>query len=212
MVNSAGGGERGHLHPPFAQPDPGRRARPQSVTVEELETRVATAPAAEPAIQAMGEVSEELPSIEQFVDELPPIDQFLAEKHEPPSRSRSAPVSFPAPRPYAAPLPPETDAEGWAASDWQSYDWKGLAALGAPAPEAVEAHAAWSATKWDSAASGLRDLASRSSGLSGGEVAAALDELAQRIRSGELSLAQFQGTPPEAAIAAAFATLLRSRR
>src|SRR6266446_1581776 len=87
---------------------------------------------------------------------------------------------------------------------WQSYDWSGIASLGAPAPEEVEAHAAWASTNWDSSTG-------RSRGLPPYEVAAALDEIARRIRSGELSLAQFQGTPPEAAIAAVFAALLRTK-
>jgi 3-methyladenine DNA glycosylase/8-oxoguanine DNA glycosylase len=43
------------------------------------------------------------------------------------------------------------------------------------------------------------------------EVATALDEIARRIRSGELSLQEFRGTPPEAAIAALFAAFLRKK-
>jgi hypothetical protein len=134
--------------------------------------------------------SAELPSIQEFVDELPPIEEFLA---EPQAVKRTTPLTG-----------LEIDDEGWAAADWQSYDWSGIATLGAPAPEAVEAYAAWSSTDWDPASGYRRELSAL-------EVAAALDEIARRIRSGELSLEQFQGTPPEAAIAAVFAALLRNK-
>ena len=165
MANSAGKGERERLHPPFAQPDPGRH--PTGAGAEG-------------------------PSIEQFVDDLPSIDDFLLER-----------------TPSVVPL--DSEEEGWAASDWQSYDWSGIASLGAPAPEAIEAQAAWSSTDWDSAARGLSDTAGNQGGSPGNEVAAALDEIARRIRSGELSLERFRGTPPEAAITAVFAALLRVR-
>jgi hypothetical protein len=172
MTNSAGKGERQRLHPPFAQPGAARRPTPAAA--------VATVEAS----------AAELPSIDEFVDDLPLIDDFLAEA-EPEPVKRTTPLSGLV-----------IDEEGWAAADWQSYDWSGIASLGAPPPEAVEAHAAWSSTDWDPA-----------SVRQGGalEVAAALDEMARRIRSGELSLEQFQGTPPEAAIAALFAALLRTK-
>jgi len=172
MTDSAGKGERPRLHPPFAQPDPGRRATP-AAAVATIEASVA-----------------ELPSIEEFVDDLPLIDEFLAGTAE---VQQSTPLSG-----------LEIDEEGWATADWQLYDWSRIASLGAPAPEAIEAHAAWSSTDWDPASG-------REGGLPPFEIAAALDEMARRIRTGELSLERFQGTPPEAAIAAVFAALLRTK-
>lgn len=170
MTDSAGKGGRQRLHPPFAQPDPGRRATPAAAgaTIE--------APA------------DELPSIEEFVDDLPLIDEFLADTVE---VQQSTPLSG-----------LEIDEEGWATADWQLYDWSRIASLGAPPPEAVGAHAAWSSTDWEPG----------QSGLPAHDVAAALEEIARRIRSGDLSLEQFDGTPPEAAIAAVFAALLRTKR
>lgn len=173
MTDATGKGHRRKVHPPFAQPDPGRRTA----------SDIATTEPAEPA---------ELPSIDQFVDELPMIEEFLAEPEHVEARAQAP----------SGPL--ATDDEGWAVADWQSYDWSGIASLAAPAPEEVEAHAAWSSTNWDSSSGKSRALPAH-------EVAAALDEIARRIRSGELSLAQFQGTPPEAAIAAVFAALLRTK-
>ncbi len=195
MASSTGNRERPQLHRPFAQPDPGRRATPQHVV--------------EPTFQRE---PDQLPPIDQFVDELPPIDDFLLPTEIPanapvwPQVGPRSPIARPAP---SAPL--EMDTEGWAAADWQSYDWGGLAALGAPEPEAAQAHAEWMSTNWDSAARGLREIATRSNEPAEDEVAAALDEIARRIRSGELSLEQFRGTPPEAAIAAAFGALLWHR-
>ena len=176
MTDATGKGHHRKVHPPFAQPDPGRRAT--------SEVGVAEIPEAP-----------ELPSIDEFVDELPMIEEFLA---EPAPQEERLPVTVQRSGGLA------TDAEGWAVADWQSYDWGGIASLGAPPPEEVEARAAWSSTNWDSATV-------RSRGLAPYEVAAALDEIARRIRSGDLSLEQFQSTPPEAAIAALFAALLRTR-
>ncbi|MFN2603505.1 MAG: hypothetical protein ABR582_12195 [Gemmatimonadaceae bacterium] len=176
MTDATGKGNRRRVHPPFAQPDPGRRTASEIGATEVIE-------------------APDLPSIDQFVDDLPLIDEFLAEAVPPEESS-------PAAAQQSGGL--ATDDEGWAVADWQSYDWSGIASLGAPAPEEAEAHAAWSSTNWDSSTG-------RSRGLPPYEVAAALDEIARRIRSGDLSLAQFQTTPPEAAIAALFAALLRTK-
>lgn len=170
MTNSAGKGERQRLHPPFAQPDPGRRATPAAP--------VATIEAPTTA----------LPSIQEFVDDIPSIDEFLEDAQ---AVKRTTPLSG-----------LEIDDEGWAAADWQSYDWSRIASLGSPAPEAAEAHAAWTTTDWEPG---------RQSASPAHDVAAALEEIAHRIRSGDLSLEQFDGTPPEAAIAAVFAALLRTK-
>jgi hypothetical protein len=200
------------LHPPFAQPDPGRRATPnmaaespaEAASADLLETFEPSAAGVAPSTQ-----SDSLPSIDQFVDDLPAIDDFLLEVTTPGVLPSTADTGN-APRS----VPPVTrsdaviDNEGWAEADWQSYDWSRLASLGAPAPEAAEAHAAWSTTNWDS---GQTARSEQSGYLREDEVAAALDEIARRIRSGELSLHQFKGSPPEAAMAAAFASLLRSR-
>ena len=172
------------LHPPFAHPGSPARVTPQ-------ESGGVTSDAG-------------LPYIEEFLDDLPSIDDFVLgpETHV----EIASPAAAPAPIAESI-----AEDEGFADADWQSYDWSGLASLGAPEPEAAEAHAAWSSTSWDSTSGRF--------GLSGGrrmvlpeeEVATALDEIARRIRSGELSLQEFRGTPPEAAIAALFAAFLRKK-
>jgi hypothetical protein len=187
-TSTANADQQKKLHPPFAYPDPERRAM-QQVSGDAPE-----------------EAAETLPPIERFVDDLPLIDEFLLELQSPAHADQSTPTSQEVTSMPVA----ETamDSEGWAAADWQSYDWGGLASLGAPAPEAAEAHAAWSTTNWEAGRGGPSDRAIH---LREDDVAAALDEIARRIRSGELSLQQFRGSPPEAALAAAFASLLRPK-
>ena len=206
MTRPTGKGEQGErhqkLHPPFAQPDPGRRATPHMAaeTSDEPSSAPAVSSELEPGAtdELYSDSANDMPSIDQFVDDLPLIDEFLFEP--------SAPVDIRVKAQGAQTSDTAAD-EGWADADWQSYDWSALASLGAPAPEAAEAHAAWSSTNWD-AGGGRR---TESEHLREYEVAAALDEIARKIRSGELSLHQFRGSPPEAAIAAAFASVLRSR-
>jgi hypothetical protein len=172
------------LHPPFAHPGSPARAAPRE----------------------NGEVTSDarLPDIEEFLDDLPSIDDFLLV----PQIQVDVVTSV-----RAEPLSPQVQAEeeGWAAADWQSYDWNRLASLGAPEPEAAEAHAAWSSTSWDSTSNRFSMSGGRRAAPPEDEVAAALDEIARRIRSGELSLQEFRGTPPEAAIAALFAAFLRNK-
>ena len=130
------------------------------------------------------------PGIELFLDELPSIDDYLADEEE---RSE------------------------WVLDDWQRYDWRGLAALGRPSAERAEADAEWESTEWTESAVEAgqqvagQDDANAHGGPSADEVATALDWIAQRIRSGELAIDQFRGTPPEAALAAALAALLKMR-
>lgn len=137
---------------------------------------------------------EALPSIQEFLDELPSIEDFVD--------------------PGAAGLPPiaEYDADGWAVAGWQDFDWTGAATLGARSHATDEANSAWDTIDWN-----VPSRASQSASRAGhptssaDEVASALDGIARRIRSGELSIDQLSGTPPEAAMAAALASLLRMR-
>lgn len=114
---------------------------------------------------------------------------------------------------------PELDADGWAVSSWQTYDWQGLSTLGAfsPVHDRAEADADWIATDWRPANNATRRTpvaqpAYASSHPTADEVAVALDSIARKIRSGELSIDQFRGTPPEVALAAALAAMLELRR
>lgn len=136
---------------------------------------------------------DDLPLIEQFLDELPSIEDYLEE----------APVlAEVAPAPARAPV--DYDSEGWAIDEWQSYDWHSLAHLGRPSNDRLTPEEAWSPEPWPVSITA-------DPGPSADEVAAALDDIAQRIRSGELPIDQFRSSPPEAAMAAVIAAMLRLR-
>ncbi|HEY8165792.1 MAG TPA: hypothetical protein VIF83_09600 [Gemmatimonadaceae bacterium] len=175
------------LHPPFAQPDPGRRAEPAEESLPVMSEQFVPEPI---GASTTWSAEENLPSIDEFLDDLPSIDDFVDHREEWSDAGDS-----------------EQSEEGWAAADWQSFDWRGAASLGTAPKEEAEAHAAWSRTDWGGTGSS-RDYGAATSAA---EIASALDTLAHRIRTGEISLEQFRGTPPEAVIAAAFAALLRSR-
>lgn len=178
----------------------------------------------------------ELPPIEQFLDHLPSILDFLVDDRAPAipqvtldtewvtdedTASVAGALMDRAPGATVHRPPGTDDDEGWAISGWQSYDWNSLASLGADGNERAVADQAWGATDWGSIADsdGTAYPLSREHGeVNGGtvppsadEVAEALDGIARRIRSGELMIDNLRGTPPEAAMAAALAVLLRMR-
>ena len=180
------------MHPPFAAP--GSRPSPRNAHSATL-----------PSIQ---EFLDELPPIEDFLDhsalEIPPIADFVADD-----------FATEAPEPGRDPdwfQQEEYDADGWAVAGWQDFDWTGAATLGARSQATDEANSAWDAVDWSvpSRSTPSRSHAGHSTPTAD-EVARALDGIATRIRSGELSIDQLRGTPPEAAMAAALATLLRMR-
>jgi hypothetical protein len=176
------------MHPPFVAPG----SPPAARNVDAL-----------PSIQ---EFLDELPSIEDFVDHtsLPPIADFVADEPivEASQNARDADWF----------QQEEYDADGWAAAGWQDFDWTGTAALGARADDDAEASSAWDMSEWNTDANGAGEPSREGHAPpSADEVAAALDGIARRIRSGELVIDQLSGTPPEAAMAAALATLLRMR-
>jgi len=180
-------------YPPFAMP---------GVTVSRASHRID----AMPSIQ---DFLDELPSIDDFIDVsssgLPSIDDFLAsEVVESSERSRTD-----------AGQQTDFDAEGWAIAAWQSFNWSGAAALGVKSQERPTAPDSWDTQEWSAAplaqASGTGGGSTSDMPPSADEVARALDGIARRIRSGELLIDQLSGTPPEAAMAAAIAALLRMR-
>jgi hypothetical protein len=111
--------------------------------------------------------------------------------------------------------PEEYDADGWAIADWQTFDWSSVGSL-ARRTQHTAAEADWTATEWAPENAGAYESSEGafepgSWETSADEVAAALNDIAERIRSGELAIDMFHGTPPEAAMAAALAALLRMR-
>lgn len=104
-----------------------------------------------------------------------------------------------------APPPPPSQPQGpepWATGEWQRYDWRAAAALG---PEdRARAAQAWADLDWEG------DARSRASQRND-EIAAALEEIARRVRAGELHVHGHAGMSAEAAAAAALAALLAKR-
>jgi hypothetical protein len=128
------------------------------------------------------EEPDELPPVEHFLDPLPPVDYFAAEAQANPS-----------------------DA-GWGETDWQRFDWSAAAALGETAVD--EATTEWAATDWEGR--GHRAREPRQSAANA--IATALDEIARRIREGDLSSAGPGPVTDPATIAATLAALLGVRR
>lgn len=158
---------------------------------------------------------DDFPPIEQFLDEYPSIDDYLAEE-EPESTVPAMPVATDNPDPG----PSSADTDGWAVSEWQAYDWNGIASLAPRDEEQSAVRPGWGdENEWpepdaeafttQSIGEGLSVTATEGSGAE--EVARALDDMARRIRSGELTIDQFRTSSPEAAMAAALAAMLRLR-
>ena len=150
------------------------------------------------------EEPEELPPLEHFLDPLPPISDFS-----------SAPVADAVEDTVADEFPDEpadvrsrASASDWVETDWQRYDWKSAGALGDTERAQAEASDAWAETDWEiqSPRSAERPRAPADA------IAMALDQIARRIRTGDLSLPGDGSVADPATIAATLAALLGVRR
>jgi hypothetical protein len=172
---------KGMKYPPFARPG----------TPQRMKTPVA---------DSIAPVEEALPSIDEFLDDLPSIDDFLAS--DPPEISLET-----SPEEFIEYEEQPNDEDGWAAGEWQSFDWSSAASLNRNTSSAMDSSNAWSDSDWPEPAASQH----ASDHPTADEIADALTGIAHRIRSGELVIDNLQGTPPEAAMAAALAVLLRMR-
>jgi len=132
---------------------------------------------------------DELPPVEHFVDPLPDVGGFADEA---PQGDQT----------YAAadtPIPDAAETE-WVETDWQQYDWRSAAALGESGDS--EASTAWAATDWDASMPPAREPRPTPAQA----IASALDQIAQRIRDGELPAPGGSADPKS--IAATLAALL----
>jgi len=162
-------------------------------------------PAYQPVAEDLPDVADfegeadELPPVEHFIDSLPDVDEF-ASAGEPGSTGNGATKENPSTA-HAV----DTGESGWGETDWQHYDWRAAAALGETANE--EASSAWATTDWDAAAPRARELRKTAAQA----IAKALDEIAQRIRAGEV-VAPGNGALDPTNIAATLAALLGAKR
>ena len=142
----------------------------------------------------------ELPPIEHFTDPLPAVESFAPGNEgtmiEGADAMDYSSVGTPPPVPGSA---------GWVEEDWQSFDWRAAAALG-DAPDA-EATNDWASTDWDAASPLPRER--RPSAAQA--IAHALDNIARRIRDGDIAPAEAGELGDPTAIAAKLAALLGVR-
>ena len=164
--------------------------------------RMASVPTAEAVEQEIGEELEELPPLEHFLDPLPPISDFSSQPAE--SYARDS-VDFPD---TAVEREASATAESeWVATDWQRYDWKSAGALGETDRAQAEASNAWATTDWEASAPRHPERTTNPADA----IATALDEIAERLRNGDLGLPGAAVSDP-ATIAATLAALLGVRR
>jgi hypothetical protein len=156
----------------------------------------------DPYAAELDDEPDELPPVEHFIDELPAVDRFAPE--EGPSQGNGASGSGAGDSGGAGSRSEPSDA-GWLETDWQHYDWRAAAALGDAPNE--EASSAWATTDWGGTVPKAEDLRQPAADA----IAAALNEIARRIREGNLALPGGSTTDP-AAIAATLAALLGVKR
>ena len=150
---------------------------------------------------------DELPPVEHFTDPLPSVESFAPASGEGFFRNETdvsvASVVTANETESGARAGDESD---WVDTGWQEFDWSGAAALGdASDPDASEE---WSRTDWGSVgapAHEFRETAAQA-------IANALDQIAQRIRKGEIIVPPPDLVNDPAAIAATLAALLGVRR
>ena len=151
------------------------------------------------------EDTEELPPLEHFLDPLPPISEFSPNVDE--ETYATAGDDFADQPADAAPArAPESD---WIETDWQRYDWKSAAALGDADKSQDEASNAWAATDWEVPSPRRTERLSKPPADA---IASALDQIAERIRTGNLALPGDGSVADPATIAATLAALLGVRR
>ncbi len=135
-------------------------------------------------------------SIDEYLDHSPPIEQFA-----PDVAARPDGGDWPS---WGAEPASSGSAEG-GRDDWQGYDWSSASKLGnVPADDAS---AAWASTDWSEPGGGKESRQSAAEAL-----ALALDQIASRIRAGELRVPAPDARQDDAAIAGTLAALLGIRR
>ena len=153
--------------------------------------------------------SYDLPPVEHFLDPLPLVDSLS------PEGDGLLAADATAPRVDGSPLSDDYQSEssevfgleetGWVDTGWQQFDWNGAAALGEGSAEASDA---WTETDWETTIPPAREFRETAAQA----IANALDEIAHRIRSGELAIPTPNLTTDPAAVAATLAALLGVRR
>ena len=142
----------------------------------------------------------ELPPIEHFTDPLPAVESFAP-------GNGGAMVEGADAMDYTSvgTSPPVPGSAGWVEEDWQNFDWRAAAALG-DAPDAAATND-WASTDWDAASPLPRER--RPSAAQA--IAHALDNIARRLRDGDIAPAEAGELGDPTVIAAKLAALLGVR-
>jgi hypothetical protein len=141
------------------------------------------------------EEPDELPPVEHFIDELPAVDHFAPESEG--ARPGNG---------AAGSAGPEPSDSGWLETEWQHFDWRAAAALGDAPNE--EASSAWATTDWGGTVPKVGDLRETAAHA----IATALDDIAKRIREGDLAVPGSGPMADPATLAATLAALLGVKR
>lgn len=148
--------------------------------------------------------SREIPPVEHFLDPTPAVGSFAPDVEGALIETSAAVADYTS---ATASGRPATEA-GWGVDDWQRYDWRAASTLG----DAAESQASkeWATTDWDA---GSGKPTARNKLTPAQAIANALDQIAQQIREGDLTVPS-PGTSvtDPGAIAATLAALLGVRR
>lgn len=139
----------------------------------------------------------ELPPIEHFIDPLPVVEESAAEANADDQAAYDETDSS-----IANPALADSATTDWAETDWQRYDWRAAAALGDTGEN--EASNAWASTDWD--------VPRSADAKAPDAIATALDQIAQKLREGDLALPGHGTVSDPATVVATLAALLGIKR
>ena len=141
----------------------------------------------------------ELPPVEHFIDPLPAVEDFADEAGGAGEPDYDRPASS-----IANPALADSATADWVETDWQRYDWGAAAALGDTGEN--EASNAWASTDWEVPRSGQPRATTPDA------IATALDQIAQKLREGDLELPGRGTVSDPATVVATLAALLGIKR
>jgi len=138
---------------------------------------------------------DELPPVEHFIDPLPAVADFAAEN------GGDEDIAA-----YSTNAAADAAQTEWLETDWQQYDWRAIASLADSGEK--EASSAWAETDWDA----RLPRTSETKPTAAQAIATALDQIAQKIRDGELALPGPGTVTDPRTIATTLASLLGIRQ
>jgi len=146
----------------------------------------------------------DIPSINEFLDHLPPIEDFAPDAKESHSDAQQRGTEWESWGGEGMPSPSLVAGEKQS-HDWRDFDWGSAGRLSKAPPDA--AAESWASTDWEEPRGGQESRQSAAEAL-----ARALDQIARRIRAGELRVPSPETVKDDAAIAATLAALLGIKR